>query len=37
MDKISYDVLIPARNEELIIKLTIDITGKTTACPNRIL
>ena len=37
MDKINYDVLIPARNEELIIGKTLDYLNKQTIKPNSII
>ena len=37
MDKISYDVLIPARDEEEIIKKTLDCLNKQTIKPNAII
>ncbi len=37
MNKINYDVLIPARNEELIIGKTLDYLNKQTNKPNSII
>lgn len=37
VDKISYDVLIPARDEEEIIKKTLDCLNKQTIKPNAII
>ena len=37
VDKISYDVLIPARDEEEIIKKTLDCLNKQTIKPNSII
>ncbi|MCH7561847.1 MAG: glycosyltransferase, partial [Thaumarchaeota archaeon] len=37
MDKINYDVLIPARNEELIIEKTLNHLNKQTIKPNSVI
>ncbi len=37
MDKISYDVLIPARNEEYIIEKTLQYINRQTIKPNKII
>ena len=37
MDKINYDVLIPARNEELIIERTLQHLNKQTIKPNSVI
>ncbi|MCH7649450.1 MAG: glycosyltransferase, partial [Thaumarchaeota archaeon] len=37
MDKINYDVLIPARNEELIIEKTLHHLSKQSIKPNLVI
>ena len=37
MDKINYDVLIPARNEEFIIEKTLNHLNKQTIKPNSVI
>ena len=37
MDKVNYDVLIPARNEELIIEKTLNHLNKQTIKPNSVI